>query len=648
MSTPNTDTRTAQEKRADTRARNKAKEAEEAFRLEQETLGGRSTKRQALQNAIWNNNGGRKRAASTIAPPTAKKSKALQEKEKDNSAHGQGGSVNRHKPQEPLGQWQAAGNKSRIRSSQHERGQLNPQDGYHKQRHPERNHHTKYTANEHIDIDCWERPRQQLQIHVAPAVPRGEETLPPRLGSKISRRVVQSESEAEESGDDSDDNSRQNVMGDDQDDQDDDEAFRGEINEAVERPVWKARGDNLGEMDNWNQALINHEDYATTVNVDTPISDQEGIEDDTNTEPALPPTHRHIKWKSNTKATLGKRQKAQKAEQPVWGSQLCRAILDINSSTNQLGSEISGATNDSDGDTNNGNNNTSDTEPVWHASTHLVYEDGKRYINLKPQNPKIKSVIEEGFEGAFRYALFENMFPAPDDIDIIFRTLLWKAAKSVNASGIAHRLKYDVVYGDTVGQLARARFLTVRTDLRRHTREHISAEYGLGRGCAEKVKALLMDDNFIYKRDARGIAMNKKPYQHDAIILVLKWFFEDWTSIGRKNIKLFETSIPDNPHYREPEVTIPMVAGSTTMVYADILERSTGEHVKTKFDADTQFGTYQHHCSILEGIKAKDPIKFHRLMSNLFLEATAEKKRDVPKLDNNRTLALIDFDGMSD
>lgn len=39
MPPPSTNTRTAQEKRADTRARNKVKEIEEAFRLEQETLG---------------------------------------------------------------------------------------------------------------------------------------------------------------------------------------------------------------------------------------------------------------------------------------------------------------------------------------------------------------------------------------------------------------------------------------------------------------------------------------------------------------------------------------------------------------------------------------------------------------------------------
>lgn len=39
MPPPTTDTRTVQEKRAETRARNKVKEVEEAFRLEQETLG---------------------------------------------------------------------------------------------------------------------------------------------------------------------------------------------------------------------------------------------------------------------------------------------------------------------------------------------------------------------------------------------------------------------------------------------------------------------------------------------------------------------------------------------------------------------------------------------------------------------------------
>lgn len=56
--------------------------------------------------------------------------------------------------------------------------------------------------------------------------------------------------------------------------------------------------------------------------------------------------------------------------------------------------------------------------------------------------------------------------------------------------------------------------------------------------------------------------------------------------------------------------------------YADIAEWAMGEQVKTKFDADMNIGTYRHHCTVLENIKARNPEKFHHLMSNLFQEAT--------------------------
>lgn len=87
-------------------------------------------------------------------------------------------------------------------------------------------------------MDRWERPKQYLKRRVAPAVPRGDETLPPWLGSKIeqvrSRKVVQSKSEDNKSEEEGNDDSRQNMMEEDPEDEDDHEAFNGEINKALE------------------------------------------------------------------------------------------------------------------------------------------------------------------------------------------------------------------------------------------------------------------------------------------------------------------------------------------------------------------------------------------------------------------------------
>lgn len=85
----------------------------------------------------------------------------------------------------------------------------------------------------------------------------------------------------------------------------------------------------------------------------------------------------------------------------MWGSQLRRVVLESDSSKNNLGSETGGVINESDSDNNGGGDNASDIEPVWAQSTHLVYEKDKHYINLKPQTPLMRSVIEEAFEEAF-------------------------------------------------------------------------------------------------------------------------------------------------------------------------------------------------------------------------------------------------------
>ena len=56
-------------------------------------------------------------------------------------------------------------------------------------------------------------------------------------------------------------------------------------------------------------------------------------------------------------------------------------------------------------------------------------------------------------------------------------------------------------------------------------------------------------------------------------------------------------------------------------LYVEFLDWHTGKQVRSKFNADELVSTYQHHVNVINAIRDKRLVKFHRLMSNLYVEA---------------------------
>ncbi|KAF8808313.1 hypothetical protein BYT27DRAFT_7337818 [Phlegmacium glaucopus] len=156
-----------------------------------------------------------------------------------------------------------------------------------------------------------------------------------------------------------------------------------------------------------------------------------------------------------------------------------------------------------------------------------------------------------------------------------------------------------------MGHLIKARFSSIRTDVREIAAHKSESHYQLraGPGCAAKVKALLKDDAFIFSADDKGLPISSKPYCHDAIIAVLQWFFKDKSSIGRHNASHLKSSMPDHAeHSKELEIPVAMLAFSVTMLYVELLDWRTGKQVRSKFNADELVSTYQHHVNVINAI----------------------------------------------
>ncbi|KAF8871616.1 hypothetical protein BD779DRAFT_1680267 [Infundibulicybe gibba] len=255
------------------------------------------------------------------------------------------------------------------------------------------------------------------------------------------------------------------------------------------------------------------------------------------------------------------------------------------------------------------------------TNTDLVYDPGQRYIRIKAQSEAIQAVLHSGIDAAKYYGLWVNAFPPGDEINVRMRTILRNVAQSLKENAIARRLNRDIRYGNTMAHLLKVRLGSLRTFTRDAARHTVEAKYGLVSGCREKIISLTTNDHFIFARDSAGHIIKKKPYCHDAIIAVLQCFFEDPASFGQRNLNSFESSIPNDPAYAQPEIPIPMLALVATMIYAELLCWSQGNFEQNK-------------------------LGFHRMMSDLFKMASASKKQIVPTVDDNQTLAVLDVDAM--
>ncbi|KAG2127504.1 hypothetical protein DEU56DRAFT_915717 [Suillus clintonianus] len=144
------------------------------------------------------------------------------------------------------------------------------------------------------------------------------------------------------------------------------------------------------------------------------------------------------------------------------------------------------------------------------------------------------------------------------------------AARTCGVLPIQHRLKTDDSYTSVLSTLVEARVPLFRTELKDDTCAQVTAYYRLGPDCIDTSKALLASHvyHFAQHFDEKNVPIPQaaKPYSADILPYLMKGrYFNGPKSVGVKFADRFK-EISGNKAQR-PEVTIPMVALTSTSVY---------------------------------------------------------------------------------
>ncbi|KAG1727906.1 hypothetical protein EDD22DRAFT_853351, partial [Suillus occidentalis] len=140
---------------------------------------------------------------------------------------------------------------------------------------------------------------------------------------------------------------------------------------------------------------------------------------------------------------------------------------------------------------------------------------------------------------------------------------------------------------------------------------------------------------------AEGLPSPKrqKPYQGQPVVDTLyEVFFKNAKSIGSQFAQRF-VDIAKNKAGR-PEVPIPMVAIVSTA------KNKAGDDFK--FTGNQFCDIYTYHVALLEKIRKTAPVKFHKMMADIYEEVQGFRRDTIGVYDKDTDLVLLDLNGMDD
>ncbi|KAJ3530701.1 hypothetical protein NMY22_g8461 [Coprinellus aureogranulatus] len=503
---------------------------------------------------------------------------------------------------------------------------------------------------EDIDVDSWRNSARNSSANSTGPNMRTDEAMPTRSKSGKGKQVpspnegddeifAQEEDAAQASDDDF------GPRGDDEDGdgdvsaEEEDEGVQDEI-DTMEIPRWKdARGNDQRESSKEPRPNIDLFDNDDDVEYARPQED-----DRRSGSPEIEITSDKGAHPKPARPQVGKRELARRAEEPHWSSDETLAPRGAKAQT-PTSEELT------DGLGCPPRQMRHSQPGRWHWSTALYFEKGR--INLLKQNPVVRGVLDQAIEDAVVYALTKTFYPPPEQVDAIMKKIICDAARNSeleHASHIAVRMKEDIAYGDVMVPLVRARFNGLRAAIYHQCVNVVPGHYRLQAGCKELVSELKKDDSFIFPRSTSNVVDTKRPYQHEGIIAALRQSFRK-KAVGQKHITVFKSSMPENSRHQEPELSIPLLALTAALVYAEINNWSTGvkEDPDSSFNADTHASAYRHHAQRLQDLKTHSLSKFHVLMKTLLSLARANSRGDDSlQMQQSDKLQILNIDGMED
>ncbi|KAG1866753.1 hypothetical protein F4604DRAFT_1928049 [Suillus subluteus] len=278
-------------------------------------------------------------------------------------------------------------------------------------------------------------------------------------------------------------------------------------------------------------------------------------------------------------------------------------------------------------------------------------ETGK--LKLMDQDIDTCCVVQRVILEAKVHMTFVNGYPELTEKSLFTRNALLTAACACGVSPIQDRLKTDDSYVTALATLIEARVPLFRTELKDDACAQVTAYYCLGPDCVDTAKALLVNHIYHYEHHFNEkndpIPQSKKPYFADILPYLMKGrYFNGLKSVGMKFSDRFK-EIANNKAQR-PEVTIPMVALTSTSVYAALFWKANGSPSKFNFTGNLFSEVYFFHVKFLEDMKVTAPHKFHKMMADIFeaIQKLCTNSSAALVGSHESAMAFLDIDGMDD
>ncbi|KAF8998032.1 hypothetical protein BDQ17DRAFT_1329058 [Cyathus striatus] len=244
------------------------------------------------------------------------------------------------------------------------------------------------------------------------------------------------------------------------------------------------------------------------------------------------------------------------------------------------------------------------------------------------------AIVTKGGMKVVGDTLFKDAFPSLDDTYKPFRKVLRATAQQLKYSHLLIVLQRTLI---SASKLLAWYIVQRLADIRGKLKNMAMIRFPL----YMDLKNLTMmsaenQTSYIYVRKLTGEIDGGKPFQHPAIILLLR---DGIFQVKRKpliadHVHHFKSTVTDGIGKNEFEIPAAMLALIATMVYACLIDWQTGERNSRR--------PYQFLGNILDGSKAK----YHRMMHNIYTIAATRSKGSLPA--SNNAIGLLNFDEMEE
>ncbi|KAG2054210.1 hypothetical protein BDR06DRAFT_1007884 [Suillus hirtellus] len=190
-------------------------------------------------------------------------------------------------------------------------------------------------------------------------------------------------------------------------------------------------------------------------------------------------------------------------------------------------------------------------------------------------------------------------------------------------------------------------------ELKDDTCSQVTAYFCLGSDSAASAKLFINNHSYHYSMqfgdDNAPKLVRHKPYQGDIIVNIMKGrYFNGSKSVGVVFAHKFTEIAKNKANW--PEVSIPMVTLTSTLVYMALFWKAQGSLPKFNFMGNQFSEVYVFHVQFLKDLKKNAPQKFHKLMADIFaaIEALMHTMKNTGTDSKTNALAFLDLNGMDE